>query len=159
MAYNTASRKRILEFLKASRDRTVSAGDIERYLKEEHHEVNLSTIYRYLDRLSQDGTLIKYTDQGANQAVYQYIDDSHKCMEHLHLQCVECGQIIHLECGFMKEITGHIQTHHGFTIQCCNSIIYGVCDKCKEKFPCECDNDQEEKCTCGCDDNQEEKRT
>lgn len=151
MAYNTASRKRILEFLKASRDKTVSAGDIERYLKEGHHEVNLSTIYRYLDRLSHDGTLIKYTDQGANQAVYQYVDDSHKCMEHLHLQCVECGRIMHLECGFMKEFTGHIQEHHGFTIQCCNSIIYGVCDKCKKKCGC-VDEHHKEKCECGCND-------
>lgn len=37
----------------------------------------------------------------------------HHCEEHLHLQCVKCGKIIHLECEFMDEISEHILKDHG----------------------------------------------
>ena len=50
---------------------------------------------------------------------------------HLHLKCVKCGKIIHLECHFMEEISHHIEESHGFTLQCKNSILYGVCKECK----------------------------
>ena len=67
-----------------------------------------------------------------NQAVYQYVEQGHHCDEHLHLKCVKCGCIIHLECDFMREIAEHIKKDHGFELQCKNSIIYGMCSKCQE---------------------------
>lgn len=51
--YATASRKKILEFLKGNSDRTVTAADIDDYLRGSGSEVNITTIYRYLDKLCQ----------------------------------------------------------------------------------------------------------
>ena len=48
-----------MDFLKASSDRTVTAADVDHYLKEQESEVNITTIYRYLDKLAKDGTVIK----------------------------------------------------------------------------------------------------
>jgi Fe2+ or Zn2+ uptake regulation protein len=59
------------------------------------------------------------------KATFQYIEDGHHCEEHLHLQCIKCGRIFHLECEFMDEIAAHIQSEHGFFIECKRSIIYG----------------------------------
>ena len=95
-SYATASRRKILEYLKNSNDHTVTAADVDEYLKKHDSEVNITTIYRYLD-----------------------------------LKCVKCGKIIHLECHFMEEISHHIEESHGFTLQCKNSILYGVCKECK----------------------------
>ncbi len=58
--YATISRKKILEFLKKNSDRTVAVADIDHYLKAQDCEVNITTIYRYLDKLAKDGTVIKY---------------------------------------------------------------------------------------------------
>ena len=52
--------KKILEFLKKNSDRTVAVADIDHYLKAQDCEVNITTIYRYLDKLAKDGTVIKY---------------------------------------------------------------------------------------------------
>ena len=117
--YATISRKKILEFLKKNSDRTVAVADIDHYLKAQDCEVNITTIYRYLDKLAKDGTVIKYVAEKGNQAVY-------------HLQCVKCGKIIHLECEFMDEISEHILKDHGFKLQCKNSILYGMCSACQE---------------------------
>lgn len=129
--YATASRKRILDFLKSNSDRTVTAADIDEYLKKCDSEVNITTIYRYLDKLASEGTVIKYVAEKGGKAVYQYVEQGHKCDEHLHIKCVKCGCIVHLECVFMDEIAEHILRDHGFALQCKNSILYGTCEKCR----------------------------
>lgn len=131
--YTTASRTKILDFLKANCNRTVNVSQIQQHLKECQHEVNVSTIYRYLEKLSSEGTVMKYVAEKGGQTVYQYVENGHHCKEHLHLQCLECGEIVHLECDFMKEILTHVKNDHGFQIQCMNSIIYGYCEKCQKQ--------------------------
>ena len=53
--YATTSRKKILEYLMANSDRTVTVADIDQYLKKNDNEVNITTIYRYLDKLAKEG--------------------------------------------------------------------------------------------------------
>ena len=130
--YATASRKKILEYLMENHSRTLTVSDIDNYLKECGNEVNLTTIYRYLDKLEKEGTVMKYVAEKGSQATYQYVEAGHDCDGHLHLQCVKCGQVIHLECHFMHEILEHVEKEHGFVMQCKNSIIYGMCNTCKE---------------------------
>lgn len=130
--YKTNNRTKIMDFLLANKDRTVSVSDIEDHLTAERNPVNKTTIYRYLDKLEADGNIIKYTSEKGEKATYQYVDREHRCDEHLHLKCSRCGAIIHLDCGFMGEIAEHVEKDHGFKIQCKNSIIYGLCDKCQK---------------------------
>lgn len=132
-SYATASRRKILEFLKSNSDRTVTVADIDSYLKRNDSEVNITTIYRYLDKLAKEGTVMKYVAEKGSQAVYQYVEQGHRCEEHLHLKCVKCGCIIHLECDFMDEISEHILKEHRFTLQCKNSILYGMCSECAKQ--------------------------
>lgn len=132
-SYTTASRKKILEYLQQSDERTVTASDVAAYLKEQNSEVNITTVYRYLDRLAKDGTIIKYVAEKGGQSAYQYVEPGRHCNEHLHLKCVKCGRIIHLDCHFMDEISSHILQSHNFSLQCKNSMLYGVCQACKEK--------------------------
>ena len=131
--YNSAARSRILGFLKENSDRTVNANDILKVLKEGGNEVNITTVYRYLEKLTESGQVMKYVAENGTRAVFQYVEHDHHCEEHLHLQCTRCGGIIHLDCFFMDEIAEHVKTEHGFHIQCKNSIIYGVCKGCLEK--------------------------
>lgn len=131
--YATVSRKKILDFLKQSSDRTVTAAEIGAYLKEQDSEVNITTIYRYLDKLEREGTVMKYVAEKGGQAEYQYVELGHRCEKHLHLKCMECGRIIHLECEFMEEIAEHIRKDHGFLLQCKNSILYGTCGECRRR--------------------------
>ena len=131
-SYSTTTRKKIHDYLEQNSDRTVTVADIDTFLKDLDSEVNLTTIYRYLDKLAKEGTVIKYVAEKGSQATYQYVEKGQHCDEHLHLKCVSCGCIIHLECGFMDEIAEHILKDHGFELQCKNSIIYGLCRECRE---------------------------
>ena len=72
--YATNSRRKILDFLKSNSDRTVTAADIDQYLKRNGDAVNITTIYRYLDKLATDGTVMKYVAEAGGKAVYQYVE-------------------------------------------------------------------------------------
>lgn len=132
--YATSSRRKILEILKASKDRTVTAAQIGEQLRQMESEVNITTVYRYLDKLEKDGTVIRYASEQGGQAAYQYVEQGQGCEGHLHLKCTCCGKIIHLDCDFMKEISEHIRKDHGFQLQCRNSILYGTCRECSERM-------------------------
>lgn len=123
--YKTNNRTKIMEFLMENCSRTVSVNDINDHLKKIDSQVNTTTIYRYLDKLETDGNVIKYG------STYQYVDKDHGCNQHLHLKCISCGIITHLDCHFMDEIAEHISKDHGFQLQCRESVIYGLCSKCR----------------------------
>lgn len=133
--YNTAARSRILAILKENHDRTVNANDILKVLKDSGNDVNITTIYRYLEKLTESGEVMKYIAENGTRAVFQYVGEKQHCEDHLHLQCIKCGAILHLDCDFMDEISEHVLEEHGFRIQCRNSIIYGFCHSCQGQQP------------------------
>jgi Fur family ferric uptake transcriptional regulator len=131
--YQTKNRQRILSFLKENREKTVSAADIYEELERQGVSVNITTVYRYLERLLKEKKVKKYITDSGSKSSYQYVEDGEHCEEHLHLQCVECGQVIHLDCTFMDEIAQHLYSHHQFTLDCGASVLYGKCKKCSGK--------------------------
>lgn len=131
--YMTKNRRLIFTYLQDHSDALVSAKDIYVYYNENGHKINISTIYRNLDRLEKEGVIRKYMSKDGKTALYQFETHASEKDEHLHLQCTRCGKVVHLDCQFMDEISSHVSNYHGFDIQCKNSIIYGVCKKCSNK--------------------------
>lgn len=129
--YRTAARTHIMEYLQQNSDRSVTAADISVYLENSGLAINLSTIYRYLGKLAEEGLVNKYTSESGSTALYQIAALSGACDGHLHLKCVRCGRIYHLDCEFMDEITEHILKDHGFEIICKGSVLNGLCDHCR----------------------------
>ena len=134
ISYKTVNRKKILDYLIENKERTVSAKDIQTHLNELDLSVNVSTVYRYLDKLTKDGIINKFSDNEGKQAVFQYTGPENDCTHHIHLQCVKCGSVTHLDCGFMSEISEHVMKHHQFSIICKNSVLYGICSECSKEI-------------------------
>ncbi len=133
--YATKTRQLILEYLIINRARTVSVSDILGHLAAECGEdvPNITTIYRYLDKLCAEHRVMKYVADRGEKSVYQFIEEGKGCAQHLHLKCSSCGQITHMNCGFMEDIRGHLLQSHGFALNCEGSMLYGTCCKCAEQ--------------------------
>ena len=131
--YNTKTRQLILDYLINNRQHAVSASDILAHLEEQGAAPNPTTVYRYLDKLAGEQRVMKYVADKGEKAVFQYVDEGRHCREHLHLKCVRCGRIYHLDCHFMDEVRGHLMAEHGFTLQCEGSVLYGLCRSCAAK--------------------------
>lgn len=131
--YRTKWKDSITEYLKDHADNSFSASDIYLDLKEDEAPINITTVYRNLEKLTDSGVLMKYKTAGEEFYRYQYVLPHGNCQEHIHMQCRQCGKLLHLECGFMKEITGHLMEHHGFSLECNGSMLSGLCKDCRGK--------------------------
>ncbi len=63
-------------------------------------------------------------------ACYQYVENHEKCRTHLHLQCEQCGEIQHLECGAFSEVQRHLYSAHAFEVNALKTVLYGTCNRC-----------------------------
>ena len=111
--YNTKTRQLILDYLIRNRQHAVSASNILEHLEAEGASPNPTTVYRYLDKLAGEQRVMKYVADKGEKAVFQYVDEGRHCREHLHLKCVRCGRIYHLDCHFMDEVRAHLMAEHG----------------------------------------------
>lgn len=131
--YRTKNRDMMLAYMKEHKDRTLYVSDIHAYMKEQGVNVNVTTIYRFLDKLQEEHRVLKYATEKGERAGFQYVDEGNSCREHLHVKCSECGRVIHLDCGFMDEIRKHLEKHHHFELECSGSSLFGLCEECRKK--------------------------
>ena len=132
-SYKTKLKSLILGAFTKKEDGLLSAADIYRILTEEGVALNLTTVYRNLDAMTRDGVLMRFTNEETGRAVYKYSGKEGSCRSHLHMKCTECGEIIHLDCHFMHELSNHAKREHGFSLCCEQSMLYGICAKCEKK--------------------------
>ncbi|MEG1108251.1 MAG: transcriptional repressor [Oscillospiraceae bacterium] len=131
--YSTKIYNAIMGFLRENQERAVTASDVYEHLVTESEKVNKTTVYRNLDRLVSDGTLLKYVTDDGKKASFIFHRQDESCIEHLHLQCSDCGRVIHLDCDYMEDFIRHISDEHDFNLRCGSSILYGLCKDCEAK--------------------------
>ena len=125
--YATKPRALILEILSKAHGH-ISAKEIVEQLKNRTGSASSATVYRTLSLLEAQG-LVKKMTVGTGPACYQYMSER-ACLEHFHLKCTECGELIHLSCEFLRLLENHILEKHAFTISSGKTVIYGKCAKC-----------------------------
>ena len=130
--YNTKQREKILSYLKENKDSNITADEILKYFKNIGDNIGKATVYIYLNELVKQNIIKKYNLENRNCRCFQYVEEKH-CEEHYHLKCEKCNKIIHLECDEIKEIQKHLQEEHKFEIDSRKTVLYGICDKCKQK--------------------------
>ena len=128
--YNTKAKQYIIDYLEKNKNITVTVLDIKKYFDEINFKIDITTIYRYLDKLVEDNIVIKYTSGKGRKSNYQYLGEKRDCNDHIHIQCIKCGQILHLDCEYMEDLVNHIKAEHDFNIEHNKSILYGKCNKC-----------------------------
>lgn len=128
--YHTRQRDMIVTCLKEHREQHVTVDSIMAYLKAQGASVGQTTVYRNLDKLIREGAVMKYAGAEGQAACFQYVDCAEECAAHYHLVCVDCGQMIHLQCEYLDEMTAHVLEHHQFSIDRYKTVIYGLCNRC-----------------------------
>jgi len=130
LSYNTKQRKAVLDYIISLGNVHVTAAQIICHFEKCDIAVGRTTIYRYLDRLINNGKLRKYNVEGIKGGCYQYINDSAETQNHLLLKCEDCGELLHLNCDTLNEIHKHIYQEHTFKVNITKTVFYGKCDIC-----------------------------
>ena len=94
-------------------------------------KVGLTTIYRLIDSLVNEGMLTKNINS-KNEASYQVLEICDK-ENHFYLKCDDCGDLIHIDCDYIEPLKKHILDEHNFKLNDNHIIINGTCNKCSKK--------------------------
>ena len=128
--YKTEGRERLVSFLSKNPDQHFTAEEICRAVH--GGKAAQSSVYRHLTELCANDVVRKFRDEETAKIRYQYVGDACDCRNHFHAKCTICGKIEHLACGDSAGFAAHLLKEHGFSIDCGQSLLYGVCADCRK---------------------------
>ena len=128
MTYNTEKRAELLGFLESNADKAFSIEEICASLAKGGK--GKSTLYRQTAKLVEEG-YVSRIPTGSRKFVYQYRDKQH-CGEHLHLKCLDCGRLVHLNAATSASLENDLFSKEGFALDS-GCILYGKCRECNLK--------------------------
>ena len=125
--YNTKQKENILTTIE-SLNKDFCVKELYALLQQ---KVGLTTIYRFIDKLQEEGRLRKYIAKD-NKTYYQYLEECEK-ENHFYLKCDACRKKIHIDCDCITDLFLHINEHHKFLPNKKNIVITGLCKNCRKK--------------------------
>ena len=132
-SYKTKQREAILDYIISLEGAHVTAAQIALHFSKKDASIGKTTIYRHLDRLTENGNLRRYVTDGISGACYQYVGNEAINNAHLHLKCEQCGELFHLECEALDDLEQHVFDKHAFQVNTTKTVLYGTCDDCLQK--------------------------
>lgn len=128
--YHTEQKKLLINFLKKNSERSYTIQDICTALNEEGASVGQSTVYRLMTKLVQEKQVRKQVSESSRKAVYRIALDG-DCHNHLHLQCVQCGKILHLDEKISDSLVDTVKKLSDFSVSEEDTVLLGKCAGCK----------------------------
>ena len=122
----TPQRRMILDAIAQSGGH-VTAEQIHHRTRSVYPDMNISTVYRNLERLL-DLHLVAVTDLGGGRVCYEAIGDS----RHHHLICHQCGEMIGLRDDCLDELRSRILADYDFAVDIDHLALWGLCPTCRK---------------------------
>jgi Fur family ferric uptake transcriptional regulator len=108
-----------------------SAQDVYAVLRAKDSAVGLSTVYRHLQALVDDGVVdVIHTPDG--EATYRYCGDPGTGHHH-HLVCRSCGRTEEVEGRAVERWAGEIAHQHGYSQVDHTVELFGLCPQCGQR--------------------------
>ena len=129
--YHTRQKEELGKLLASVRDRHLTVVDICALLRRKRKSVGTTTVYRQLEKMVEDGTVLKHVTDSSEPATFEYVG-SENCHEPdcFHCKCESCGKLFHVECDELRSAEEHVRQHHGFAINPRRTVFYGLCTTC-----------------------------
>jgi Fur family ferric uptake transcriptional regulator len=124
--YHTEQKKLLLDFLQNNSGRSYT---IEEICASLGGEVGKSTVYRLMNGLVEEKKVHKSAGEG-RQFRYRITADEH-CKHHLHLQCTDCGRVLHLDEATSDALLDSVLASGGFSVSEEDTVLMGRCAGCK----------------------------
>lgn len=123
----TKFRLTMIEMLEVN-ESLLSAQDIYNELIKADVAVNLSTVYRTLDKLVEANIINKVDIENETQSLYEFNKDEH----HHFLICTECNKIEPIYGCPLHDYENELTDKTGFLISSHKIEFYGICKECQK---------------------------
>ena len=104
----------------------IGVDEVFRRIHDAYPQVNVSTVYRTMELLEQEG-LLTHTHFHDGAALWHRAEEGH----HQHLVCERCGRKIDLDLEVVEPLAGELRTRYGFAANLTHFAILGICDACQ----------------------------
>jgi Fe2+ or Zn2+ uptake regulation protein len=128
----TSQRRLIVKTL-ADLDSHPTADELYEIVKERDPNLHLSTVYRTLRWLEEEGLVISHTFDDTRQERFDTVH-SH---EHYHFVCRSCKTVIEFNNLLVNAIKANFELHTGAQVESGTVVLYGLCAKCRQGFESE----------------------
>lgn len=128
--YNTKQQALIYRHFKNNPNNHFTADEVCDALKS--NGVSRATVYRSVEKLTEDGVLLKYNFGKGQSACYQFCCKEHDACTY-HFVCTACKTVQHLQCEVLNELQAHLNDDHALKIDRSLTVLYGTCRRCLEK--------------------------
>jgi Fur family ferric uptake transcriptional regulator len=121
----TRQRALILEIIRHGH---LDADEVYRQAREKQPRFSLSTVYRTLRMLKEQG-LVDELHFGEAHHHYEVKPSA----EHHHLVCLGCGKIVEFECKLSQRMKQDLARKQGFEVTGVEINMTGYCSKCRQR--------------------------
>ena len=128
--YSTKQMSILTSFFESNKNAHFTADEVYDNIRE--NGVSRATVYRRIERLVEDGFLIKYTLDSRMGACYQYCCSDHQS-DTCHFVCTKCKAVKHIDCSLLGNLQSHLTKDHNLTIDSTRTVFYGLCGGCQCK--------------------------
>lgn len=130
--YNTSQRQILIDFMSKNSDKSYSIDEWILLMQKNIVDDKIparSTIYRLMQNLVKEKIVIR-SSNGKNDV--KYVISHCSSQDHLHLKCLECGDLIHINDTSSKTLFDNISKKYKFVINCTDTMLYGKCINCTQ---------------------------
>ena len=129
MKYATLQKTVLTDFLSANADSAMSADEIYNAVSA---DIGKSTVYRLLSELASEGKVNKFAKENGKGVLYQ-ISHGNGCHSHLHMKCLKCDKVYHMDEKNSERILKSIKEDSDFSVSEPNTVLFGICRECGKK--------------------------
>lgn len=123
----TRQREMIIEAI-AHRGSHVNADDVFAIIRKRIQSVNITTVYRTLDLLVEQG-LASRIDLGAGRVIYA----TYQHGPHMHLVCRQCGRVIDADQNLLLTLNKQLNRGYKFAADLQHISVLGLCNQCRAR--------------------------
>ena len=106
----------------------ISAEEIYAPISKKYPNINISTVYRTLELLTELG-LVTATNMGDGTLRYHASGKG----RHHHLICNKCDKMIDIDECYLQELKDSLLSNYGFAAELKHIAFFGCCQTCMEK--------------------------
>ncbi len=130
--YVTEQKKILKRILEENCDKAYTVDELYEKVKETcgEHSLGKSTVYRLITHLVEDGAVKRFVKDNGRKSAYQIVMGEH-CDCHLHLKCLDCGKLIHLDDDVSDRLIGAVMDKSDFSVSEEATVLFGKCGDCK----------------------------
>ena len=134
--YITEQKKTLLGFLKQHSECSFTVEELTDGIKKMKQSGGIapgkSTVYRLMTRFVEEGTVKRFVRGHSRRFVYQIVSGE-RCNLHLHMKCMRCGKLFHLDESLTDELIEKVKKLYNFSVSESETVLFGKCAECATK--------------------------